>query len=329
MKRIYIVLALIFTLINISAKTKQKVILNIASYHKGYGWTDTCINGINKIIGDKYKVVNYYMDTKRLNPSKHEFATRKALKEVLKVKPDLVMLGDDNALDYLNRKLVPLKIPFVFYGINAHPKTYFLTRKLPPQMAGVLERPLIIPLARYIMEISPKTSNIVVMFDNSTTSRAISENTLYKKQNLKIGKTTLHFKHFTKYNNWKNFINHAHKHYDAIILSTLFTLKNKRGKTASINNVLTWTSKNTKIPLYGTLEFMTGNNAGIGSLVIIGERHGEIAANIAIQILEGNYPNKFKFKTDMNGQLFFNKVQMKRFNIKLPERLKSKVRYRN
>ena len=63
----------------------DKVVLNIASYHSGYGWTDDCIRGIDQGLGEKYKVIHYYMDTKRL--LKSEFADaiqRKAWEEYSK-----------------------------------------------------------------------------------------------------------------------------------------------------------------------------------------------------------------------------------------------------
>ncbi len=68
-----------------------------------------------------------WMDTKRRNSSSGMAdATLKIMKELRTFKPDLVMLGDDNAANYIGNQLLDSDIPVVFWGINGLPLKYGL-----------------------------------------------------------------------------------------------------------------------------------------------------------------------------------------------------------
>ncbi len=321
MKKLVIFLILLFPVISVA---KAKVILHIPAYHAGYNWTDTCVAGIEKGLGNRYKIITHYMDTKRLPKNEHPQAVKKAWEKYLEIKPDMVILGDDNALAYLGTKLAGNDIPVVYYGINANPRAYFKDHRIPKNITGVLERPLFIPSIRFIKKIMPEVKNILILLDDSNTSIAIIKYSFNGKRILNIGGIKASTKIIGTYKEWKKTVKESHNNYDIILLSTFFTLRNEKKKVEEYSEVLQWTSKNTPIPLFGTLAFHPSDEGTVGALVIVGEKHGMLAADIAKKILQGTPPNKIYPSMDSVGQLIFNQKQLNRYNIKLPETIKMK-----
>ncbi|MCB1858161.1 MAG: hypothetical protein KDI63_07810 [Gammaproteobacteria bacterium] len=68
-----------------------------------------------------------WMNTKRYNSTKDiATATLRIVKEIEDFHPDLVLLGDDNAANYIGNQLLDTDIPVVFWGINGLPLKYGL-----------------------------------------------------------------------------------------------------------------------------------------------------------------------------------------------------------
>ena len=97
-----VILYLIFTYSAIITSEATAVdILIIESYHKRYAWDVEYKKGITENINGEHNFTYFQMDTKRLAKSKHMEMVEAAWQSYLLVKPDIVVLGDDNALKYL------------------------------------------------------------------------------------------------------------------------------------------------------------------------------------------------------------------------------------
>lgn len=106
--------------------TKAATCLHIMSYHKGYEWNDGIEAGVEKTLANHCQLKKFYMDTKRNKDV--AFISRKAseAKAVIEdLKPDVVIVSDDNASRYLVEPYYRDKdIPFVFCGINWSAEVY-------------------------------------------------------------------------------------------------------------------------------------------------------------------------------------------------------------
>ena len=49
-------------------------------------------------------------------------------------------------------------------------------------------------------------------------------------------------------------------------------------------DVLAWSSKHAKIPLFGSQESMVHDDGVLGAIVIVGEKHGQLAAKVVSHI---------------------------------------------
>ena len=160
-------------------------ILIIESYHAEYAWDKEYIKGITDNLEGEHTFSFFQMDTKRLPVSEHKKMAELAWQKYLNIKPDIVVLGDDNALKYLGPKLKYTKTPVIYLGINNNPRRYdiFGARNI----TGVLERPLLKRSIIYLSKIFEEVDKVLVLFDSSPSSRgAIS--TEFKSSNvLKLG----------------------------------------------------------------------------------------------------------------------------------------------
>ncbi len=313
-----LILQLAFTVM-----AKQMTVLNISSYHQGYIWTDECLKGINAKLKGRYNVMTHFMDTKRIPKSEFLPAAKKAWQKIEKIEPDIVLLGDDNALKYLGHKLAKTKIPVVFYGINANPRNYFKHGTLPANITGVLERILVKRTAIIIGAFISGKTKILAMSEGSISGRGILKTRLEGKRKSKIGNTTIFYKDYPTWKEWKTAVKSAHKQYDALLIVSYHSVKDNI-KTIDYSQVLKWTSKNSKLPVFLN-QNMVGPGKATGSLTLIGKEHGKLAAGLVIDILEkGKKPSKIYPLMDKKGKWLLSESELRRFKLTIPPLIKSR-----
>lgn len=131
------------------AASERKRIFVVSSYHPEYLWSQSTQEGLNQAMLDygyfqdasqaeaftrdnyvktpKAVVKKAWMDTKRKNtPTQMARTTVEMMRQIDEFKPDLVMLGDDNAANYIGNQLLDTAVPVVFWGINGLPLKYGL-----------------------------------------------------------------------------------------------------------------------------------------------------------------------------------------------------------
>lgn len=129
-----------------SAKTR---IFVVSSYDRDYLWSQSTQEGLvqalidygyleNELQGAAFTADDHvenervvihkeWMDTKRRSTSTQmATATERIMKVMQAFQPDLVMLGDDNASNYIGNQLLDSSTPVVFWGINGLPLKYGL-----------------------------------------------------------------------------------------------------------------------------------------------------------------------------------------------------------
>ena len=86
------------------------------------------------VISSKAVIKKEWMNTKKKG-SKEEIAktTVRLVQIANEFKPDIILLGDDNAANYIGNQFLDTAIPIVFWGVNNTPVKYGLvdSKKLP------------------------------------------------------------------------------------------------------------------------------------------------------------------------------------------------------
>ncbi len=308
------------------AQAEQRKILVIESYHAEYPWDASYMEGLRAVLGEKYAIDTFQMDTKRIPKSEFQGKADAAFARFEASKPDLVILGDDNAFKFLAEKINASGTPTVFLGINSNPRNLNLAKM--NQVTGILERPL---YKRGISEIgrmmNNKVSKILVLFDSGTTSQAAVEETFKNNTSIEISGIQVDLKLIGDLDEWKQTVNSAKDNdYNAIVVGLYHTIVDTQGASQPAAEVLQWTSENAPVPIFGFWDFSVGANATAGGLVLFGQTQGEAAAEMADQILSGAAkPADISPKVGDKGRYFFSKAQLAKWQIQLPADIQKKA----
>lgn len=135
--------------VSASAAEEKRRVFVVSSYHAEYLWSQSTQKGLSAAMlaygyldneaqveafarddaveSERAVVKKVWMDTKRRNTrSDIARATARIMEQLIAFKPDLVMLGDDNAANYIGSQLLGSPVPVVFWGINGLPLKYGL-----------------------------------------------------------------------------------------------------------------------------------------------------------------------------------------------------------
>jgi ABC-type uncharacterized transport system substrate-binding protein len=137
----------------LAAEKEKRRIFVVSSYHKEYLWSQSTQQGLVRAMrdygylddeeqGDTFTRKDYvesstavirkeWMDTKRKTGHQQmAAATDRIMREIREFRADLVLLGDDNAANYIGNQLLGTDTPVVFWGINGLPLKYGLIESM-------------------------------------------------------------------------------------------------------------------------------------------------------------------------------------------------------
>jgi ABC-type uncharacterized transport system substrate-binding protein len=323
MKKMSIMICL-FILSSGYAYAKPKILL-IESYHQGYQWDINYRNAIKDVLGNKVELESFFMDTKRLKTEKYQQRADLAWQKYLDYQPDLVILGDDNAMMLMAPKLIKTNTPVVYLGVNNNPRNY---ARLSNNITGVLERPLYKRTMTYLKDLLHKSPfSILIMFDVSTTSKIFKDLVFKDNKSISFNGIRADVRNVPSYEDWKYFILNAKElGYSAIVLG-LYERIFDGDRYVSSDEVITWTSANTPLPLFAFWEMTVGQGKAVGGMVLSGEVQGRAAAHIVEKILNGVPAEKIVPVTPKQGAFVFSRHELQRWKILLPEKIKSQAKF--
>jgi hypothetical protein len=316
MKTLFIFLALLSC--SVFAESKQIVV--VESYHKEYKWDAEYRKQIMDKLGRKYQLTFFEMNTKRLSGPEVVAMADKALKLIDEVKPALVILGDDAALEFLGEKMEARSIPTVYLGINKNPRTYF--KKDPKYISGVLERPLFQRSSYFIKSLLPHAKKVLILFDGDRTSTIVFNDSFMGHSSLVLNNVIFDVKLCKTLEDWQKEIRGAGKNnYDAVVIGLYQSLKNERGLNADSEEVITWTSSYLNLPLFAFWDFAVGKGKSVGGFVLQGASQGKAAAEMAEKILQNpsRLPSSYWPISLQEGVFVFSRYELARWKIQPPD----------
>lgn len=285
-----------------------KTCLYISSYNKGYEYQDRLDNGLKTGLAGKCTLTTFYMDTKK-NPDP-QFVKKRALDakaEIEKLKPDLVLVSNDNAIGEV---LVPFfrdsPIPFVFFGLPWSVDRYNLPFK---NTAGMINIPAVEDSIKELIKESKSLKTLYYVADENETSRLGGK--FYTKLLSKYGlDLKIHF--VSKFADWKKFFLEAQTQGDAMIMGNYASISDWNAKEAK-----EFVEKNIKKMTFAISKWMTP--FAVFANVTMPEEHGEFGGLTAIKILEGTDPNKIPVANNKKYEAYVNKRLLTKVPVKLSE----------
>lgn len=309
-----------------NADADQFKVLVVHSYHRELPWTVQCDRGIDEVLEGIATLDRVYLDTKRITESEFAGRAEAAMKNFQRFDPDLVMLGDDNALRLLGPRMAESGKPVVFFGINNNPRSYF-EKAIPDNVTGVLERVPLFPWLRHLIRIIPDPKHALVLMDESPTSRAVVDVNFMDRKQVFIDGVGVSYKMARNWSEWQRVILEQNG-LDFITMPLYHNLKDASGRYVPVEEVIRWSSANSPVPIFAYQDYAVGDDGAAGSYVIFGEEHARLATHLARDILEGKTPRPPSASMDQQGKFFFNKKQLARFGLILPEDIRSRAEFR-
>lgn len=303
-----------------TATAAKNTVFVVNSYHQGMQWVDDAVMSIKEVLEETCTIEVFYMDTKRQPAEKFQEIADAVWEKYLEIKPDLVMIGDDNGTRLLALKIAQDGTPVVFWGVNNNPREYHIGDVA--NITGVLERPLVIRNI-VLFEDVLHLKKVLVMFDDCKTSHLVKESFVRNIKGLKEIEVDVYMN--SSWEDWKKIVLDLKKNgYDAFFYGSFNCLFQDETLTQDIMD--TWITENTPIPPMALWEAEIGPQRAIGGYVMHVITHAREAANMALRFLNGE--RDIPISQGKKGQFIFSKAQLKKWNIILPEEIKAQAQYK-
>ena len=342
-----VLLFLMFSSVSASAATAhaKKRIFIVSSYHKAYIWSQSTQKGVNAAMlklgyleneaqarkleetdfveTPRVVVKKEWMDTKRRD-SRAEMAnsTARIIRVLRDFKPDLVLLGDDNAAKHIGGQLLDSKTPVVFWGINGLPLKYGLVDSMDApgrNVTGVWQSGYHKESLDLLKRLVPNAKTFAILACDSESSRP---NIKMIEQLAQRGQLPLKLMDKVVTNSLEEFKSRAlelSKKVDAFVMLNHDTLRDARGNHVDMLEVGRWYLNTIRIPeashedqfvLEGML--LTANDSGYNQ--------GYMAFEMADSILEkGLSPARMAVRTPERGPYLVNRNRAKALGIRLDD----------
>lgn len=323
---------------------RQRIFI-VSSYSRDYIWSVSTQRGLNasmlkhgyldnaaqgeallrldQVESKRAVVHKAWMDTKRRN-SRSDIAvtTRRIMDELQQFKPHLVLLGDDNAANFIGNQLLGTSIPVVFWGVNGLPLKYGLIENLDTpgrNITGVWQSGYYKESLELLKRLVPKARTFAILACDSETSRP---NAKMIEQLAKRGVLPLKLSESIVTNSYEDFKRRAlsaSRQVDAFFILNHDTLRDAKGRHVEMLEVGRWYLQNIRIPEASHEDqfvhegmLLTANDSGYNQ--------GLMAFEMASLILEGRAtPSRMAVRTPDRGPYLVNRLRAEQLGISLAD----------
>lgn len=295
-------------------------VFNVFSYHPEYNWVIEEMDGVNEVFQD-HQIVSesFFMDTKRKTSTEWKLKMAdSAMKLIEQFDPDLVMVFDDNACEYVATQFIGTEMPVVFCGMNFDPAHYGFPTK---NITGVTEEFPLKSLVELLHELAPDVQKIAFISDKSPTSAGIEEDIRKMEKPVEI----VDIKTTNDFNEWKSTIEAWQDQVDAIGIITYHTITDTAtGESMNPADVMRWTIENNKQPDFSSFDFAIYDGA-LCSYYIPGNEQGAMAAEMALEILQGKSPEKIDISYPTQGIRLVNNERARQLGLEIPAEINASI----
>ncbi len=349
MKALHLVLAMLLVLGagGSAAAADKKRIFVVSSYHKEYLWSQSTQKGLSEAMlnygyldneqqvrafaendgveSAKAVVRKAWMDTKRKNSTLEiARATQRIMKEIREFQPDLVLLGDDNAANYIGNQLLDTETPVVFWGINGLPLKYGLVDSMDNpghNVTGVWQNGYHKESLEFLNAMVPTARTFAILACDSVSARP---NVKQIQTLARSGKLPLELVDIVVTNSYSEFqerVLELAERVDAFFILNHDTFRDDDGNHVDMLDVGKWYLENVDKPEASHEDqfvregmLLTANDAGFNQ--------SYKAFEMAYDILEqGLNPSRMRTVTPQRGPLMINRVRAKMLGIEIDERM--------
>lgn len=291
----------------------QKKALIINSYHPGFSWSDDEQAGLTDRLREVFPGLDMpveYLDAKR-HAGKSDLDHMKdfLLQKYRDEKFDLIVALDEPALDLLiqNGKEFFPETPVVFAGITEDKSGYARKRK---KITGVIEKQDIKHTLELALDLHPGTREIMVINDSTVSGASARRNTETLVPQFS-GRVNFSFLPQCTFEEARELIS-ALPDKTLILLNSYATDSTEKSLSTEESSRLIVSAS--KVPVYGVHKNRLGDGI-VGGYLLGGREHGRRAADLAIEILNGEDPDKIPIDEAGTSRPMFDYAQLIKFGI--------------
>ncbi len=329
------------------ADTEKKRLFVVSSYHKEYLWSQSTQQGLtaamldygyldnrqqieeftlsDQVESSKAIIKKAWMNTKRKhNRSDIGKSTQRITADITAFKPDLVLLGDDNAANYIGHQLLDTDTPVVFWGINGLPLKYDLIDSMDEpghNVTGVWQAGYHKESLDLLHELVPNAKTFAILACDSVSSRPKIKQLQMLDRN---GKLPLKLVDVVVTNSFSEFKQQTLKlaeQVDAFFMLNHDTMLDDQGNHIDMLKVGNWYLNHINKPEASHEDqfvregmLLTANDSGYNQ--------GYAAFEMAYDILEqGLNPSLMRTKTPSRGPLMVNRKRAEMLGITLEDKM--------
>ncbi|MEJ2200405.1 MAG: ABC transporter substrate binding protein [Desulfuromonadaceae bacterium] len=264
-----------------------------------------------------------WMDTKRKETQEERALMTQEISATIKnFRPDLIMLGDDNAVKYIGNQFFDSEIPIVFWGVNNTPVKYGLvdSKEQPGHnVTGVYQSGYYSESIELVKTLVPKVKTFAVLSDDTSSGRSHAKKINYLARNGLLPLELTDIVMTSDYPVWQAKALALQDKVDVIFLAQYSGLKDSAGKSVPTEAVSGWYLHNIKIP-EAAVQGQFVKQGMLCSADDSGYNQGYEAVFIAHDILaNGADPSTYPPRAPKRGPLMVNKQRAKQLGIELTE----------
>lgn len=301
------------TVLPVQASDEQGRILFISSYSYAWDLVQFQIEGIKNGVNGQAEVDYEFMDTKRVDDetSMQQFYEGLSYR-MSQVEPyDVVILGDDAALLFAMEYREELfdGIPLVFEGINN--VEYAIELSEDPLITGVVEKLSLEKNIELARRFYPDAKRVVAILDDSITGQA-ERNSFFAKadQYPDLEFSEINASELTTVE--LNSAIHGVKK-DSILIFIVMT-EDASGRQYTNSEAIRTISRNAVVPVLRMVEGGIGEGI-LGGNVVSMQRSGEIAAEMAMDIVKGTPSKDIGAVIDSPNVYYIDESVMEKFGL--------------
>lgn len=271
------------------------------SFDSPWRWSDGQFAGFKEGLGEpsaEYRV--FQMDVKRNSTREAKERKGNEARALIEAwKPDLVYTSDDDAQDYVTRHYAGKPLPFVFSGVNKHPREHGIEGA--PNVTGVLEHEHFVESIRLLQSIVPTAKRIAVLSDTGSHLRPVIARIRAAMDRLP-GVALVDVDQVKSFDAYKARIGDYANKVDGIVHLGIFALTGGDGANVPYQQVQQWVVENSRIP--DASFWIDRIHFGTLASVTVSEREqGTAAGRLARAILvDGKVPMSLPIRPTVKGR---------------------------
>ncbi len=264
-----------------------------------------------------------WMDSKR-KKSKVEKAEASAVitKEIINFKPDILLVGDDEAAEFIGSRFLDSRLPVVFWGLNHNPVKYGLVDRADRpghNVTGVYQSGYHVESVQLLKRIAPHVRSFAILSDDTPSGRSNLKSVEY---GVRKGDIPLKLVETVATNDaelWKRKALELQKKVDAFYVAQYSGLKDASGNPVPDLETAGWYVAHIVIPEFAGFRFRVEEGM-LCAADDSGYNQAFEVVGIARDILvKGADPATYPVRAPKRGALLVNRQRAKVIGIRLTD----------